>query len=277
MKTLEIGSIHVDDITVPARLRKVDENWVTVIAETMKSKGQLQPILLEQKGDKLLLVAGRHRLAAAKRNGQASLEARIVEMEDEDEAKELEAVENIARSELTALDKALHLGTLRDIYQRRNPENRRGGDHKSKKFNEKSIVQNLHGNGPGVAPILHFDGLVAENIKMSRRSVYNFLSLYDRLDPAVVARIQGTALADHFTELQALSREDKANQTAILDLVTGPEPKAASIAQAASIHHNDIDTSTPDERDFARFVKLWARSSKKLRKQIAAHIAKGDV
>lgn len=267
MKVIEIGSLPVGDIFVEPRLRDVDENWVSVIAETMLDKGQLQDIIVRREGEKLKLVAGAHRLAAAKRAGLPFIQAKVIEPDDADEATELEAIENMARRELSALDKAIHLGTLRDIHQKRNPAARKNGDRK-KQAQEAAERQ---------VQVLHFAPTVADKLKLSRRSIYNFLGLYDRLDAKVRDAIRGTDLADNFTELQALASQEAKEQPAILELVMGPEPKATSINQAVSIHFNNIDSSTPDERDFARFVKLWSRASKKLRKQISSHIAKEQV
>lgn len=264
MKVIEIGSLPVGDIFVEPRLRDVDENWVSVIAETMLAKGQLQDIIVRQDGNRLVLVDGAHRLAAAKKAGLPFVQARIVEPEDADEALEVEVITTVARAEMTALDKAIHIGILRDIHKRRSPASTRGGDKKSKDFaDKKTKVQ-----------VLYFDQVVAESLKLSRASIYNYLGLYDRLDPKVRQSIKGTPLADNMAELRALAAEEPKEQPAILELVMGPEPKATSINQAVSIHFNDIDTSTPDERDFARFVKLWSRASKKLRKNITSHIAK---
>jgi len=260
MKTLEIGSVAVADITIPPRLRDVDANYVSVIAETIRAKGQLQDIILRRDAEKLILVAGGHRLAAMRKLEWGYIQARIVELDDADEAAELEAIENLARNELSVVDKAVHLAVLRDIHKRRNPAARRGGDRK---------VQKLHLAEQGEQQLLHFDAEVAKTLKLSRRSVYNYLAIADGLDPAALQRVKGSILADNFVELQALSREDKKAQGALLDLILAPEPKAKTVSAAASLHFNRIDTATPDERHFAAFMKLWSKASKKVRKQIA--------
>lgn len=264
MKIIEIGSIAVADIVVPPRLRDVDMAWVAVIAETIKAKGQMQEIVLCMKDGKPNLLAGAHRLEAVKMAGLTDIRGMIVALDDGEEAVELEAIENMARRELTALDKAIHLGALRDIHQKRSPASTRGGDKKSKAFAEdKDKVQ-----------ILYFDQAVASTVKLSRASIYAYLGIYDKLPKATRDRVKGAAMADNLSELKALANEKPADQLAILDLLQGESPKAATVSAAAALHHNEVDTSTPDERDFARFVKLWGRASKRLRKQISTHIAK---
>lgn len=265
MKVLEVGSFAIGDIHIPPRLRDVDQNWVAIIAETMKAKGQLQGITVRLVDGVLTLVAGAHRIAAKKLNGETDIHGMLVEVDDEDEASELEAIENVARRELTALDKAIHLGVLRDLHQKRNPTARRNGDRKK---------QAQEAADKGQVQVLYFAQSVADTVKLSRASIYNYLGIFDRLEPKVREQLKGTPLADNMAELRALAAEEPKEQADILSLVMGPEPKATSINQAVSIHFNDVDTSTPDERDFARFVKLWSRASKKLRKNITSHIAK---
>ena len=54
------------DIFVGNRQRKLDKEWVSALAESIRLTGRVhQPPLVRFKDDRMLLIAGEHRLAAA--------------------------------------------------------------------------------------------------------------------------------------------------------------------------------------------------------------------
>ena len=77
---MKIVSIPVD-ITVPSRHRKPTEAKVASMAISMQ-KGQLQPIMVRKHRETFILVFGRHRLDAAKANGDAKIAAIVTDMNE---------------------------------------------------------------------------------------------------------------------------------------------------------------------------------------------------
>ena len=263
MKLIETGSFPIAEIVVRDRLRRVDPDHVAVIAATIETRGLQHPIQLRKEGNRHILVSGAHRVEAYRKLGRSDIPAMVLELEDGDgpeAAREMEIIENVARHDLSALDRAIHLGELLALHEAKNGPTKKGGDRKSQKFLTENQRKTFR------IDLLH-------QLRVSRRSLEQYLALYKALDPKVRERLKGTALADNFTELRALASEEPKHQMPILALcLSGKDDAPPNISAAAALHHNNVDVTTPDERDFAAFKKLWARASKKLRRQITAHI-----
>jgi ParB family chromosome partitioning protein len=103
-----IIDLPLDTILLRDRLRPVSEADMMAVAASFAERGQDQPIIVRDAGDrggKLRLVAGAHRVTAAKYLGWASIKAIIRDMTS-DEALLAEIDENLIRRELTILDRA---------------------------------------------------------------------------------------------------------------------------------------------------------------------------
>lgn len=109
----------IDNIDVPPRLRAVDDAKVKALADSMKSIGLRQPITIWAKPDDAFqLVAGAHRLAAAKMLGWETIAALFMDADDID--RQLwEIDENLMRSELTPTQQAEHLARRKELWEAR--------------------------------------------------------------------------------------------------------------------------------------------------------------
>ncbi len=75
------------------------------LAESLRSHGLVQPIVVRARGDRYQLIAGQRRLAAARRLGWGSVPARVLDVDDR-QMSEIAIVENLQRRDLDALEKA---------------------------------------------------------------------------------------------------------------------------------------------------------------------------
>ncbi len=102
--------IPPNDVTVPDRLRHMDEQRVFDMMESFTRMGQMTPIQLRIIGDgeDVILVAGRHRLEAARRLEWPYINMNFV-YGTEDEFRLWEIAENLHRSELTVLERSQHI------------------------------------------------------------------------------------------------------------------------------------------------------------------------
>ena len=111
----------------PERLRSLRPDKVDEIAESMKTLGQLQDILLRQgPGHGYYLVAGHHRLEAAKKLKWDAIRSTILEGINVDHAELIQIDENLVRAELTPAEQALHMRKRKEIYERLHPETKHG-------------------------------------------------------------------------------------------------------------------------------------------------------
>ncbi len=264
MKLVETGSVAIEDIEIGRRLRVVDENWAHGLAEIIRNTGLQNPIQIMMVGNRLRLVAGAHRLAAYVLNGQSFIPAMVYEPETDDVETEIrlhEIVENIGRRELSALDRAAHIAELKITYTKLYGETR-GGDQKSKK----SKVQQLHFWSIGED--------VAAKMGLSRRTIFADAELFKGLSPASRKAVSGTYLANNRAQLAVLSKQPHDDQKALLKILLAEEPKASNMAAAMALHHNKVDLSTPDEKAFAKFVKLFNSASQKAQGQMQLYVNK---
>lgn len=104
----QFSLIYLDQIEVKAQLRESfedDENTLADLAESIKVRGLLQPILLRPKGSSYELVAGERRFRACQLAKLEQVPAYIREMTDE-EAEDAQLAENIHRKNLTQIEEA---------------------------------------------------------------------------------------------------------------------------------------------------------------------------
>ena len=93
----------------------------------MKAQGQLQPIVLRpSEASGYYLVAGMHRLAAAKTLQWESIWATVLEGLNADRAALAEIDENLARADLSPAERAAHQHARKELYERLHPQTRKG-------------------------------------------------------------------------------------------------------------------------------------------------------
>lgn len=90
--------LRIDQITLRRRVRK-DLGDLSALMESMRVHGLITPILVNK--DKQL-IAGQRRLESAKRLGWKTVEAYVVDKDDDLERLEMEVDENLQRKGLTA-------------------------------------------------------------------------------------------------------------------------------------------------------------------------------
>ena len=111
-------SVFVNDVRVPERHRSLVPERVKSIAGSFEDIGQQMPITFYWDGDTPVLIAGRHRLEAARSLDWEHIEA--VEMEVDPLTQELwEIDENLMRADLTVMERADHTNRRADIVKKR--------------------------------------------------------------------------------------------------------------------------------------------------------------
>lgn len=85
--------------------KRFDEDELKTLADSIKSHGVLQPLVVREVGDGYQLIAGERRLKAAQAAGLAEVPVHVVRFDDQ-QVFEAALVENIQRSDLNAIEKA---------------------------------------------------------------------------------------------------------------------------------------------------------------------------
>ena len=112
-----IKLIDIEPNKTQAR-KKFNEESLKELAESIKTYGVIQPIIVEEKDGYYSIIAGERRWRASKLAGLTEIPC-IVRNEDEQRVKEISLIENIQRENLNPIEKALGYKELIDNYNLR--------------------------------------------------------------------------------------------------------------------------------------------------------------
>lgn len=252
--------VHPDLIDVGERLREVDPAYVEVLRESIANIGLIQPIeVRETEGDRFLLVAGAHRLAAVKGLAAPMIEVVVVKASDL-RAQLREIDENLIRHELKALDRAGFLARRKEVWEALYPETAKGKAGATKRWF-------------GANDKMSFAYQAAEKAGLTPRTIQRDIGIWRNLTPETLARIRGTWLADHQAQLKALSALGGEIQARVLDALLRSENPASNVAAALA----EATGQRKPERDeaeetAARLIRIWTHAPAKARKVFIDHL-----
>lgn len=235
-----ILKISIDRITIPRGRRPADPDTVRELAKSINEIGLKTPISIRKvrrtvDGDMVNvweLVAGRHRLAAVKKNGDTRIEC-IAEEGTEDEATMWEIAENLHRKELTTQQKADDIARWVALLE-------------SKTANSTAPAVELQQRKRG--PREGATSKVAKALGVSKDTVNESVKI-SKITPAAREAADAAGLTGHKDRL-AIAREPSARQVA----------KVAELARGETVEVNPIagawDRATRKQR--AQFVRDYA-------------------
>lgn len=135
--------VRLDAITVPPRLRALRSETVDELALSMQARGLFHPLVLRQReAGGYALVAGRHRLAAARKLGWPEVKAIVFNGMGADAAEIYEIDENLIRADLSPAERKLHIARRKELYEQEHPQTKHGavGRRGKSSRNENSFV-----------------------------------------------------------------------------------------------------------------------------------------
>lgn len=111
-----LREVLIEEIVVEKQVREKEsvEEGIDQLVESIKRQGLLQPLVVEERGGKYILVAGERRLTAAKKAGLRSVPVIVLKGISPDTKTVVQLVENIQRKDLKPSEKGkavcLYLG-----------------------------------------------------------------------------------------------------------------------------------------------------------------------
>jgi ParB family transcriptional regulator, chromosome partitioning protein len=182
---------------------------IDALVESIRELGLLNPISVTR--DRRLF-SGLHRLAAFKALGRHMIPAVVIDV-TRDEAKLREIDENLARNDLTLLERAEHRCHRKEIYEHLHPETRRGGDRGNQHVGGKSRLNDK----------LSFSHSAATSTGRSSRTVHRLVRIANNLTPKTRKLLRGTDLADNQRALLRLCKFPPDMQESVARKVAGGE------------------------------------------------------
>lgn len=251
--------IAIADIAVVDRLREPDPQAVAALSADIAERGLRQPIEItpSSSGTPWRLVSGAHRLAACASLGWAIIAAFEVRG-TEDELRRDELLENLARSELSPMERAVFAAELRDIWLRANPEARHGGDRRSADFKMEDLPS--------------WSAVAAERTGWGAATLQKAATIGGRLDREAVRLLRGTAIEHTQSDLAKLAQSPAAEQRRLARLVH--ERGIPRLSGALGVTGGDKEAAAdPDIVLLSQFQRLWSRASDAAKTLIRDHIA----
>lgn len=250
MAQRQIHRIRLDLIDVGERLRPVDPDYVALIAASLAERGLDTPIVVSAHGldGNHQLIAGAHRLAAARSLGWDDIEAIVTEADDL--AAQLQEIdENLIRRELSALDRAVFLARRKAIYEALHPEAKRGGDRRSTKRTRLSVWSGA------------FAKATAAKLGVDERTIRRAVARA-ALPVDIREAIATHPVSDSGSEIDKLLAQPGPRQRAIVAALTRAEAPARNVAAAlAEIIRPDATSRAADaERQMQALLVAWRKA-----------------
>ncbi len=203
--------IPISEITVNPGRRQVVPGDVQELADSIAEIGLLNPVTVSQSRT---LIAGLHRLEAAKLLGWTEIECVVSGLEGL-RAELAEIDENFVRSDLTPLEFGELLLRRKEIYEALHPESKNGGDRRSEEIRTSKCRSDSASS---------FAQDTAEKLGVGRRTVERQVQIAKNLTSETKDILRGADMPVTRKQALALSR-----------LAPGPQAEAAALLAAGEI------------------------------------------
>ena len=261
-----VEMIPLDQISVEDRLRSVNPDHAALIAESFRANGQMTPIEVRRHrdGGPFILIAGAHRLEAAKLAEMDQIAAIIIDA-DEDQARLREIDENLCRRDLSELDRATFLAERKAVWVRLYPETAVTG--------RKKLKTNL-----SLIPTFAEDA--AERLGLSARSVDRAIRRANALDEEVKAMLAHSRWADNGSVLDGLAKLHVNTQRKVAAALVREDKPARNLAAAIAEFSPRPKGAQAEEatREFDRLLGAWRKARQAARRRfIDFLVAEGEI
>ncbi|EEX14222.1 ParB domain protein nuclease [Citreicella sp. SE45] len=252
-----IAELRVDQIVVRDRLRPVSEAGVAALTASISEMGVMKDPIhvrkVKHRGGEFVLMAGAHRLTAARELGWETIKVTCWTCTD-DFARLMEIDDNLAGAELTALDTAVFLAERKRIYEKMNPQTRAGVAGAAARWDASDIVS--------------FACSTAEKFGMSKRQVERIIASGAHLGPDEVRRLRSAPRPVTLKDLQDISKiSETGERYHVVDCLAEGRTKNASGARKLwkAEQGEGPEPLSPADRALARLLDAWDRAPKAAR------------
>lgn len=255
-KLLQIDQVAVADVDASGRLRPVSEAAVESLIQSITELGVMKDAIhvRKRKDGRMVLIAGAHRLEAAKRLGWETIPAKVWTEVTDDWARLMEVDDNIAGAELNPLDTAVFLATRKSVYEKLHPEAKRGGDRRSPNFRDQTDIESVRS----------FAAATAEKFGMTERHVRRLVAAGSKLGPNEVRQLRDAPRPVGLKDLMEIARiGDPVERYDVVDMLAAGRAKSAGEARrirAQAAGGIVAPPKDPVEDAFNRLVDAWSRA-----------------
>lgn len=266
---LKRDTVAIDTIDVEGRLRPVSEAGVESLIASITELGVMKdPIHLRQtKAGRLRLIAGGHRLEAARRMGWTEISAHIWTDVTDDWARLMEVDDNLAGAEMNALDTAVFLAERKRVYEKLHPE--------TKASTGAALVAHRW-NTADIMSVVSFASATAEKFGMTDRHVRRMIAAGARLTQSDLQQLRAAPKPVTLADLQVISKASfQGEHVHVVSALATGSAKSAAAARADFIARSKgVQPIVKDKVDSAylALVALWSRAPKAAKKRFCLEL-----
>jgi ParB family chromosome partitioning protein len=273
---MQMNKVTVAEVIEKERLRPVSEAGVDSLIASITETGVMKDAIhVRQKKDgKLYLIAGGHRLEAARRLGWEEIEAKVWTNVTDDWARLMEIDDNLAGAEMNALDTAVFLATRKEVYERLHPETRRG-------------VAGGLARQNSASDIVSFAESTAEKFGVSKRHVERMIAAGHALGPDQISALRKAPRAPSLKDLTEIAKiGDPVERYDVVRFLSEGTAKSASEARSTYQRRNGNapPPKDPIQEAFNVLLTAWKRAPMAAKRrflaekgeEIAPLLSKGD-
>lgn len=247
VRELPITAIEITD----DRLRPVSEAAVAAFVDSIREHGLIYPVTVRRlpKG-RFELVDGGHRLAALIALGREVVEVRCYE----GPAPAIRLIEidtNLARADLSDLDRAIHMAARRREYLAEHPETAQGFAGAVARWDASAETA-----------LASFVAMTVAQTALPKRKVYKLVEAGGALDAAMKARLRSAKTHVSLNDLLVLAKADPdMRPEAVEAFASGKVRKIAQALKPAPIPKDPVETS------LNALLQAWDRAGEVARRR----------
>lgn len=260
---MQIDWVTVSDVVVRDRLRPVSEAGVESLMASITEIGVMKDAIhvRKKKDGSLWLIAGGHRLEAARRLGWAEIEAKVWSGMTDDMARLMEIDDNLAGAEMNALDTAVFLAERKAVYEKLHPEARRGfAGGKAR-----------HGQLTDIMSVASFAITTAEKFGLTDRHVRRLIAVGEALYPTEIDQLRAAERPVKLADLQALAKVgDAVERQRVVEMFAAGEAKNIPAARGrykAEETGVEAPVKDPVDQQLLALKAAWSRAGAAARRR----------
>lgn len=258
-RLMQINFAPVAEIDARHRLRPVSDAGVESLIASIRETGVMKDAIhvRQKKGGALVLIAGAHRLEAARRLGWAEIEAKVWADVTDDWARLMEIDDSLAGAEMGPLDTAVFLATRKAIYERLHPETRRGIAGAAARWDATDTMS------------VAFVTATAEKFGLAERSVYRLVAAGSALTPKDVSALRAAPRPVTLKDLAEIAKCSAVERYDVVEMLRDGEARSVAEARRRLAPPAPGGVEDPIEAALKALKTAWTRAPREARRRFA--------
>lgn len=267
MKFLNSGNVirlPLTEIEVGDRLRAVREAQVANLISMAEDTGITTPIHVRRIGGKHYLIDGAHRLEASRRMGLADIACLVVECR-QDEAKAMEASNNLGAARMTPLQTAVFVASWKRTYYELHPDRKPG------------VFKGNRHTGNLVTAENALTSSIADAFGRKARQIFKIMAVGEKLTESEVFMLDKAERAVSLEDLEAIGKiaDPHVRGHVVNKIALGEAKKVAeALRQVASKDGAAaLPEKDPIDEAFKALLNAWGRAPMAARRRFIVEVS----